>query len=1272
MDTRNPESKDDNFKPPAFVKDIKKPNSHIPFDITQEYVPQNPYSLESDATSLGKSSFIKPEEHKPSFFQTAKAEAYEFHTTAKLLHYAYNKQTGADPFSDVNPNEDPRPAGWTPKSNAEMFLNVRPEYIKPLLEASGPKAQQKLYQQILAEQQHDDALANGSMTAKVLGGLAGIITDPISYIPIVGWAKYAKFAPTFLSSSLRAAPGMATFGVLNSAGKELDKVNGNLEDFFKDAFIQTTFGTVLFGGLGTASLAADRLELWRLKDFAKDHIDGIDFKLHVDDAGKVTGIKAIDTTGSLSAARVDYAQQLADSSFHKSGLFKIPYLGEAVKKFIGMPIIGSPMINLFNSQYQTMRGFIDRVASHGFITKGVAEGKAAPQNFSNLMNQEMSGLRAMQTQIDALHLERNGFDIKSRPLQQVTGLYQEWKNKALQSISDDVEKNGYISKEKYYSEIEQVLITKTPSEHSSINEAASIFREKIDNTYKAWRKAYNLPEDWLPPKTAEGYLMRVYDTPYLNGKEKEWVGVVSNWLRDSDELISKHMEPLEQLKSQIKESTVLGESKDKIRGMRSKLKAMQSNLENELRTNPELQLHVHDWNALSSDESKQLKQLLDPLKNLEKEFDAQKQLVAKSKAKNAKLKLKELESKLEVERERLQELAHSGQINPRFYKQDKDSFNYVFKDPAERLKFRDRYESHFHREAAAKAYYDTIMHQTPEQTIAQTMGRFTGISSENPLKARTLLLPDKLLYENKFMSKDLMAKTSNYVSYLARRTHLKNVFSDVTHDGGIEPLLRNINEEYQGFRAPLNKKLEDLMEKEQTQAIKKEIKSIEKKLDKERKQFNKVNEEMQNLYNKMMGIHNYSRKELQGQSAIMSFTAMANLPFVAFSMINDLSSIGLQHGIWPFIRDGMYPMIESFAGLRKTADSEGLRNAAASVDLALSDVLNGYADRNWSMQTNPYLNLGKIANTLQSLAHLNTNFTLTNYLDNGLQHLAGGIVQSELMRILHAFSKGKMTDKEGLYIRQYGIDPKIWADRMIKASKEGGASTTKLGGHNSMFWQWQDLEASNKFADAVYRGIQNTIISRGIADAPFWADTIIGRIINGFAGWTFASVNRYVVPSLQNPDINKLGGVMMSLALGALVDPMRRLARGEDPIPENQTEEQQMFSAFQNSGYFSFFSTVLADANLLSGDKLLGDLKNDKYKDRTRAGLLGPAWGTANRLFDVIGALASNEMNEADAKKMARMIPFANASWTWLMSKTLIEHLGLPKTRAEAQALKEL
>ena len=68
--------------------------------------------------------------------------------------------------------------------------------------------------------------------------------------------------------------------------------------------------------------------------------------------------------------------------------------------------------------------------------------------------------------------------------------------------------------------------------------------------------------------------------------------------------------------------------------------------------------------------------------------------------------------------------------------------------------------------------------------------------------------------------------------------------------------------------------------------------------------------------------------------------------------------------------------------------------------------------------------------------------------------------------------------------------------------KDGGRKTA-LGGYQSNFWKWQDLEASNEFGDAVFRGIQNTLIQRGMGDSPFFADNFIGMFFHTFTGWGF-------------------------------------------------------------------------------------------------------------------------------------------------------------------------
>lgn len=1306
---------------PQFVKDLYP--KEIPLDLNENSTLQNPYQVTLPGGFYSHES-LEGFKEKPSFLTGAAAQYSNVNSTLQGFNaLSENLEERSDPLFDLKPD------GWNPKSDLDKYPNIRPQYIPAMMEAKSPRQQQYLARKIYEEQKHDDDIANGSWLSWLVGGALGIATDPMSYIPIVGWVKYGKLSSSFVKSAARSIPGGATYGVMSSAAEQLDKVNGNLHDFMIDSFTRTAFSTVLFGGIGAAASLTEKMELWNLRNFAKAEIDGVNFKFKTNEKGKIEGFETVNT-GGLSAQKLSFYEDMAKSSFNKSGVFKIPYVGEGVIKLAGMPVFGSPLINLVNSSSQVVRSFIDRVADHNFVTKGVAEGEVAPRKFTSLMNQEFAQLRSTQVQYDAMFYERNGIDNKNRIIASAVDNAAYLKNKGMEALNKSVDKDAYVSREKFNSEVQEVLTTNTPSQHSSVNQAANMHRKLMDTTYKNYRKSYNLPEDWLPPKTAEGFLTRVYDTPYMNLNKNSWTETISNYLRESDALIQETMEPIkkleERIESIIKDKELKTEMKnvpdqlhkdlsDKIISYKAQKKALEESLQNELRTNPKYQLLVEDWNSLSADESKELTQLTKKRDIAQKEVNQLKELISSIKSeaqkrstsiqkstttKTAKSnkrksdigkqvaeqeeeKLYAVEKELEEETQRLQELAYSGKINPRFYRKHPDSPVFVFKNPNERLKLRKQYESHTHRETHAKAYYDTILNQTPEDTINQTMGFFTGNSSENTLKSRTLLVPDHILYKGKFLTNDVMAKVSNYVSYLARRTHLKSVFNDVSIDGGIEPVIHELGLEFDRLHTNLSNRKTEIESKLQNQELseidknklKKQLKKSEKDLVKERNNFDKNKEVLGHIYEKMMGIQKTSRKAMKIKSAVMSITAWSSLPFVPLTQINDLAAIGLQHGILPFIRDGLYPLVSSLGGILKTKDSEALRKAAPSIHLALQDINMGYADRNWGMATNPYLNLGRTVQTLEKIAHLSSNFTGTNYIDNMMQRVTGSVVQSELMRILHSYKKGNMSTRDGNYIRKYGIDPKVWSDRMLESYKKNGGGKTKLGGYQSHFWQWEDQEASNIFGDAVFRSIKDTQISAGLIDAPLFLDDngpirIMGSFIRGFNGWAFASVNRYVIPSLQQADAEKFLGVMLMLGTGFLVDPMRRLARGEDPMPDSLTPKSIAWSTINNSGYFSWFANIISNANLLTGDSLLGNLRSDKFKDRTRSGLLGPAWGTVNRMADIMSALGSGEMNESDAKKMARMIPFANASWTYFMSKHLVESLGLPRTRAEAHAAK--
>lgn len=1318
------------------VGDIHVKGKGSPVDTSVEYVPQNPFSIDIPGEDISQGIAWPgfPVEEKPGFIETAVEEFKEQSTNVRLLHAAENYANQQEKPSQMQqfflPESSlydkfidrPIPDGWTPKQEIEKQTNIDPKYIPRLLDARSPQDFQYRLDDINQQMNHDRILENGSTFAKIIGGLVGL--SPIgsieNFIPLAAILSKAKVGAGFVSATARNAPGMIAASVMREGAREMDKVDGNLPDFLKNTFVDAAFGTVFMGLLGGAKPFMNMIELEKIKDFSKQYLKGISYEFVVNAKGDLKGFRAVDISGgSVSASEVKKAQELADAAFYKGGLFKIPYVGTASLALLSgnIPgfryVFGSPLIQLKTSRYKSANAFADAAFDHFITTEGEAKGGTRPPNFELMMKKTRVELTSLRMQTTALHAERNGYNITARPAIGIQNAWAAMKQKSIETLSKETKSTDYIAEDEFMDEVQRVLISEKQSEHSAVNKAADIYRELIDETYRNYRIAYNFPEDWLPPKTAAGYLMRVYDTKYLNENEGEWIQVVSKWLRESDDLITTRMKPITDLEASIKnaeerhqglirstsDDAVIKKSSDELNAMKKRLRTEKNNLHDEIRDNPEYAIHADDMTALSHAEAKELDEILKPQNDLQKKIDEQKKIIsdirneiskgkqssikgktaetakkhagkqdaAKKKIADQETKLRELEEKYQAEYDRVQELAHTGNMNPRFYTKVPESFIYKFRDTNDRLKFRDVHESDFHREQSAKAYYNSIMNMHPEDIIADVFGRFTGNKSENPLKKRSLLIPDEILYENNFMTRNLYAKTANYVNFLARKTHLKNSFRDVTVNGGFEEIAESLLDEHKFNRDLINNRIEKL---KNSGASEKEIAKEKKKLRKEKLDFEEIKKSMHTLFEtRMMGLNKRGDTNEMARRTWMSLTSAANLHNLPATQIGDLAFGGFQHGIWPFVRDGVYPIISSLGGMLKTKDSEALRKMAPHVNLGYQDMLNNYADRNWHSELQPYLNMGKIESGVAKFAHFSSLTDLSPYIDNGLQHAHGSVIQSRFMELLHDQIEGKLSKKDSLYLRKYGIDPKKWADRMVASYKEAQGFKTELGGYISKAWQWQDIEAANVFNDAVFRGIQNTLVWKGMADSPFFADNLLGLFFHTFTGWGYAATNRYLIPSLQHPDASLAIKMLWMAGAGSLVSPMRRIARGEQPWPDDMTEAQISYEAFSDSGVFSSVANVLNIANFLSDDKLLGDLKNDKFRHRARTGIFGMSdivSSTASRISDVLGMVNSG-LDEKDLKTAAHMLPITGSMYGHYIGDKMIESWDLPANKRAAQ-----
>lgn len=1235
-------------------------------------------------------------------------------------------------YPDVNDKfYHPAPDGWSPKQEIDKLpQTVDPKYLPKLLNTKNPDDFNYQMQSINDDATRSAELQNGSTLGKILGGAIGYTLGSIeNFIPLAALATKAKVASGFISGAMRTAPGAIAAATIHEGANQMDKVDGNLPDFLKDTFIDSAFGVTLFGGFGAAKTLVNVAELNSIKTFARNFLDGIGADFNVSKEGNLVGFKAVDTTGgSVSAAKLSRAQEQFDAAFYKGGLFKVPYVGEIAANVLSgnlgnLPgvrnvdwarkgfnyLLGSPLVQVMTSDYKAANAFGNSAFDHYITTIGDMKGETRAPSFESKVKKTRAMITSLGVETDALRAERNEYSITARPTINIQNAWNAVKQKSIETFSKESNSTDWVSKDDFMDEVSQVRMSGVQSEHAAVNKAAALYDKVFQDTGNAYLAAYNLPKDYF--RNMDSYISRVYNTPYMQenegvrGGKDGFVPVIANYYKQADEMITQRMQPIHDLQTNLKEAKashsellkqpnlsndMVKTSSDRIDKIANDLKYAKEKLQNELRSNPEYDYHIDDRHALSADEARELTKIQKPLNAIKKQVTAQQKIVSdlknlKAKSQSSAMKGKTVETatkhadaeaahaeQVKVEEEKLNELkrnqedeeynlydkARNNEINPRLY----NPLTHELKDPNNRLKFRDVYKSHGDRETAAKASYDSIMSLTPQDIIADMFGKISGNAEANPLKQRTLMVPDEVLFNNNFLSKNLYAKTANYVNFLSKRTHLKTSFNNVTVNGNFEELATDLLDEYQSRREAINQKIETLTDP-------KEIAAQKKLLKKEGVKFGEIKGTMKTLFEtRMMGINRRGPIESGIRRAVMSLAAASNLHNLPATQITDLAWGGYQHGLWPYIRDGIYPILESLGGILKTKDAEALREMAPHVNLGYQDAGNNYADRNWHSELQPDINMGKIVSGIEKFAHFSAVTDLSPYIDNGIQRAHASVIQSRFMELLHKHLDGTLKPKESLYLRKYGIDPKIWSQRMVDAYKEAGGFKTKLGGYMSKAWQWQDLEAANTFNDAVFRGVQNTLVWKGMADSPFFADNILGMFFHTFTGWTYAATNRYLIPSMQHPDGELLLKMMLMLGAGAMVSPMRRISRGEDPIPQDMTPEQHSYEVFQDSGVLSSMGNVIALANFMSDDKLLGNLKNDKYKNRVKTGMFGipdVVSSTASHISDVLG-MANHGLDEKDLKTAAHMLPISGAMYGHYFSDKLIEGLNLPRNKQAA------
>lgn len=1283
----NPEYKSvEDFYLPETKKPLSKP------DLPAQVFRDDPASLMMPTTSK-TIPYTEPQE-TPGFFDTL-GHAYS----------AYNEFAQAGRFVKrelefTHPAYDDVPDDFNPMS-AKHLEQYPSNYWNWIAQAASPN-DLKARQQYVTEKMHEEQYyAGGSYVANLLGGFGGGATSPSVLVPI-GGMKYATIGQSVIKNMVQAAPGVAVQTIAHEGFMQATEAGGNVQDFAINSLRDTAYGVAFMGagaGLGAGFRGA---KLWNTRKLANYTFEGIDFVHEIDPkTGTITGrVKATSSDQfSISAKLLDEAQQFADVSMEGGWALNIP----GVQKLAGNSILGSPIVKGLSHPFATVRAFTDKMASHSIITERVARGEARPDSAEDILSQFGAGAADFHLQFKGHFYEENG----------ITGGVNA--RNATRALLQRAKKEQPTSIEEFSRNVIDAAINEDFSYSKSTNAAAKLWTEYTDNIYKEFMRSKGLPEEILPPRNARGYFTTNLDPLILTKDAPRFREVIANEFKRQDEKLSQIMQPLEDAKkflAQLEEHKLAGAAHDRsmvneIKAARQKVRDIQMEIERKARSgkseDEDYPMLLTDRNFITLKESAQLKELLTPLaeskaviaeqankikklkKDLSKVKSGAKKAVTKE-ATNANIKkMKLLEKEIEKEqafhddlinnheeiKSALDQRAHDGEIPTNFYTKDENVIHW--RDPEEWAKFRDPFVTHEARIDAAEAYRNLWLNHTTEQVQQAMLSTMMPGQFANPIKRRTFMVPASLLNKERFMRSDIPQAAAAYSRTLGRHIALNRVFGDVNvgHDeSGSMGMARILAKERATKEAAIDNpsRLAEINKIENEAERNKALADLEKSQSKERlqleKDFQDATKHMKSMMDIFMGNTNASSATLRVNRALKNFAAATKLGGVPIAQLTDLGAIILKQGMWPFLRDGLKPMLE---GLWDKNISEARKRNAADAHLAYQHVSHGYSQKFYDSGSVGEVPIAThLENALDNIAHLSGNFFGTNAIENLNQRLTASIMQSKIMRHMYEYMEGTLSERDKTALLQYGLDPKEWAEKFIKNFEGSTGWKDNAGAYQSKYWEWKDDAAVAQMARTLRRGVYDTVVQRGLFTSPFWTNNPILSTMFMFHGWAFAAFNRYTVPMMQRMDSQKLIGIVTMMALGAMTDPLRRLASGKKPDLDDDTWFGKTFTVVSNSGVLGHTTDMIQMANKFVDGKLLPQM-TERYKGYNKWSLLGPAAGIADDFSAILKATATGKMTENTAKRAIRLVPGTSSIPLRGLTNKWIESLNLPQSEEEAQ-----
>lgn len=582
-------------------------------------------------------------------------------------------------------------------------------------------------------------------------------------------------------------------------------------------------------------------------------------------------------------------------------------------------------------------------------------------------------------------------------------------------------------------------------------------------------------------------------------------------------------------------------------------------------------------------------EIIDDINLLTKNVEKLKTKLEKFKNEDKEIK-KILQDKIKKEELKLEKLQDK-------YKNNEEAFNFKF----DTIEKQDQYVENVVDEIVSKLKGEDRLGLIDDLGIK--------VGSRGPLKERTLnFVQDNEL--EPWLENDASKVLNYYQNTMSTDISIARAFDgDLT----LEDEITKINNEYKESRKGITDP------------------KILKQIEKERS--NVVND-INSTLKIMRGM--YARPDdpdsmiVRGARVARQFNYITKMGQVMVSSITDISNPIRKHGLATWAKT-LPNLITNIKGIKLNVQEAKL--AGNITDLIMPERMASFSGLG-----DPFAsNTSAFERSLENINKLMSKVNLMPLWNDANKAFSSVMSQQRMIKAITKYNN--LNEKETAYLGYLGIgrdNYDIIAKELNKNSyKENGlfvANTEK----------WNNPQAVRIYRNALNIDVDSTIVTVGAGDLPLWMQTEAGKVIGQFKSFAFGATQQVLASGLQQKDMAVLNGLISASALGMMSYYLKKKIAGKEPSNDPAVWINE---GLDRSGYFGILTEYshIGDKLGVGVATLTGAGQLSRYQTRSFASsLLGPSIGSITDVAIGGSALVSQEITEADAKAIRRMIPLNN------------------------------